>query len=275
MQEGKDIQIEDGGFTRIHNAILEILARVRLSPLEYRIVLLVLRKTYGFQKKTDIISISQFEQCGGSRAATITALQNLIRLKVLIRTQSGQSYEYGFNKYFEDWLPEAFETRRPKQSQNFSPHTGKANGTSKADGTTTSKADGTTTSKADGTTTSKADGTHKRKKETIKETPPQKILFGIIAKMCQLDPKLKAKRIGKTASELLQAGYLPEHVEYFGQWWSENDFRGKRGSPPTLAQVEELIMQAKQDYDRKHPAPGPKRTVKVKQRDGTIVEEEV
>ena len=167
MTEGKEIQVEEGGYTRIHNAILEILAKARLSSLEFRIVLLVIRKTYGFQKKTDVISITQFETCGGSRVATVNAIKNLLRLKMLTRVSKGQSFEYGFNKYIEAWSPEVFETRRPNQAGNFA---------SKPDGT--SKADGTSTSKADGTSTSKADGTHKRKKETIKKLPNIKSCSG-------------------------------------------------------------------------------------------------
>jgi phage replication O-like protein O len=250
MLDGKAIQVEDGGYTRIHNAILETLATARLSPLEFRLVLFVLRKTYGFQKKTDVISISQFETCGGSRPATVEAIQNLLRLKVLIRQGKRNGYEYGFNKYVETWLPEVFETRRPHQADNFHGQNSKPDGTSKVDGT--SKPDGTSTSKPDGTKTSKPDGTHKRKKESIKETPTHQVMFGSLARICKVDPKMKAGQIARTMKTLIQAGYTPLDLDCFEKWWNEKDFRGRRGDPPTLAQVVDKILQSKQETP---PAP--------------------
>lgn len=160
MTNGAKIQVEEGEYTRIHNAILETLATARLSPLEFRIVLFVLRKTYGWNKKMDVISITQFEQCGGNRANTIRAIQNLLRLKVLNRILHGLSYEYGLNKYIETWLPEVFITRNQNRENNF-------HGASIHDGT--GIADGTTSSIADDTKSSIPDGTHKRHKDNIKD----------------------------------------------------------------------------------------------------------
>lgn len=45
-----DVQLEHG-YTRIANEILEALAKVPLNGTQFRIVLLVLRETYGFQRK--------------------------------------------------------------------------------------------------------------------------------------------------------------------------------------------------------------------------------
>jgi hypothetical protein len=57
--------------------------------------------------------------------------------------------------------------------------------------------------------------------------------------------------IGKTAKQLLQAGYTVEDVKNFDTWWYSNDFRGRAGDPPTLPQVIEKIKQSKSDP---HPA---------------------
>ena len=249
--------IEDGGFTRIHNDILEALARAHLSSLELRITFYIIRKTYGFHKKTDVISLSQFEECNASKPAIIGAIQNLVRLGVISRIAHGQSYEYGFNKYFENWLPEVFETRRPSREANLNKSTSKADDTSKAHDTSkaddtskahdTSKADDTSASKADDTKTSKADDTHKRKKETIKEISPHQIIFGMLAKLCRVDPALKRGQIARTAKALTAGKYTPGDLEMFEVWWKTNDFRGQRGEPPTLAQVLDKILQAKQE----------------------------
>lgn len=115
-----DIQVENGNYTRIHNEILEILAKVRLSPLEFALLMVIFRKTYGYQKKNDVISISQFcEITGASRTGVIEALNNLVRLKIIYREPIGQMYYYGFNKYYDQWLPESFISRRVGQTKNF------------------------------------------------------------------------------------------------------------------------------------------------------------
>lgn len=98
------------------------------------------------------------------------------------------------------------------------------------------------------------------------------VFFDALMRLCQLDPKLKASQIGKTAKKLEKAGYLPEDVEYFSKWWSEGDWRGQRGKPPTLNQVEDMILQSKQDYAKRFPSAQTKRTVLVKMDDGTILE---
>jgi hypothetical protein len=71
-------------------------------------------------------------------------------------------------------------------------------------------------------------------------------MFGALAEVCVLDPKFKstAGRVGKTASELLAAGYTAEQVLAFKDWWSAFDWRGQRGDTPTPARVVELIKQS-------------------------------
>lgn len=177
MTTGSDIQIEDGGYTRIHNAILEALSRVTLSPVEFRIVFFLLRKTYGYNKREDVISISQFEEPAGcSHRATITALQNLLRLRIITRRQAGvQSYSYGFNKYIEQWLPESFISRRAGSAArlNNGRQLVKPEGTSEAEGLV--KPEGTSLVKLKGTRTSEAEGnTQKTIKDTLKDKEKQR-----------------------------------------------------------------------------------------------------
>ena len=243
MASGKEIQIEDGGYTRIHNLILEILAKAHLSSLEFRIVLFVIRKTYGFHKKTDVISITQFMECGGSRRGTVTAIQNLIRLKVITRTKKGpQSFEYGFNKYFETWEKEVFESRRPGQGMYFHQSTGEAKDTGEVEDTGEAKDTGT----------GEAKDTHKRKKEikrkgdAAEKTAVRNAMFSLVAKVCRMDMNLKRGHINTVVKRLVEAGYVPEDLEFFAGWWEKNDFRGRRGDPPTTKQLEDRIYEAKQ-----------------------------
>jgi len=45
----------------------------------------------------------------------------------------------------------------------------------------------------------------------------------------------------KLSSNLLDLGYTPEKVADFGLWWKVNDWRGRRGQPPTPWQLKSLI----------------------------------
>jgi phage replication O-like protein O len=103
---GEDIQIENGDFTRIHNEILEALAKTHLSGGEFRAVLFLLRKTYGWHKKEDTVSLSQWARGidVGNNQKAIEIINKLIAKKIIYRgPKVGLVWVYGFNKYFEEW----------------------------------------------------------------------------------------------------------------------------------------------------------------------------
>lgn len=76
-------QLEDG-FTRIANELLEALCKMPLGNSESQIFFCILRKTYGWGKKQDDISISQIESATGlSRRMVIYGIQNLEACKLL------------------------------------------------------------------------------------------------------------------------------------------------------------------------------------------------
>lgn len=76
-------QLEDG-YTKISNELLDALYRVKLSPYEMRVALYVIRKTYGYNKKSDTISLSQFEKdIGIDRRHIHRAIKKLVPKQVL------------------------------------------------------------------------------------------------------------------------------------------------------------------------------------------------
>lgn len=104
---GADIQT-DNGFVKIHPAILELLASADLTASEFKCVLFLLRKTYGWGKKEDTLSYGQIaEGTGLSRRGVIGSMQSLIDKNVVTAkdTKIGRNgcRTYGFNKYFEQW----------------------------------------------------------------------------------------------------------------------------------------------------------------------------
>jgi len=104
---GADIQPENG-FVKIHPAILELLASADMTASEFKCVLFLLRKTYGWGKKEDTLSYGQIAEATGlSRRGVIGSMQSLIDKHVVTAkdTKIGRNgcRTYGFNKYFEQW----------------------------------------------------------------------------------------------------------------------------------------------------------------------------
>jgi phage replication O-like protein O len=98
-------QIEDG-HADIANELCEALARTYLNPSESKVVWAVIRKTYGWHKKTDRISYSQFEELTRLDHWHVgNILQRLILRNIIIRFGEGQILEYGLQKDYEKWKP--------------------------------------------------------------------------------------------------------------------------------------------------------------------------
>ena len=93
---------KENGFTAIANEILEQVVKTDILASEFRILLFILRKTYGYQKKEDRISLTQFEKGTElSRATVVKALKNLVARNILVKTAIPT---YSFNKYYDKWV---------------------------------------------------------------------------------------------------------------------------------------------------------------------------
>ena len=93
------------GFIRIatgknDNDILSALIILDLTATEYKVLLTVIRKTWGFQKKQDWISYSQFVKLTGkSRISIWTAIKKLVKQGLLVKqTEPGKRTLYSVNK---------------------------------------------------------------------------------------------------------------------------------------------------------------------------------
>lgn len=96
------------GYTRIANDLLEKIMSSGLNGTEMSVVLFVIRKTYGFGKKEDAISISQFAKAiPVTRPAICNALKVLKVVKILLLVKKGNSAKrsnlYTFNKNYDEW----------------------------------------------------------------------------------------------------------------------------------------------------------------------------
>ncbi len=99
-------QIENG-YTRIANELLEALAKFRINGEAQQILYVIFRKTYGFSKKEDAISLSQF--CDATkleRAHVCRAITKLTDLHIVLRRRSKRTTFYSLNKNWEQWSAE-------------------------------------------------------------------------------------------------------------------------------------------------------------------------
>lgn len=93
-------QVENG-YTKLANEILEKLSLPGINGSEYRVIIFVVRKTYGFHKKQDRISLTQFQK--GTlmdRKSAVETIKSLVGKNILVKTGS----VYRFNKNWEEWL---------------------------------------------------------------------------------------------------------------------------------------------------------------------------
>lgn len=105
---------KENGFTPVANEIIENLCQLRLSGYEWQIIMVVLRKTYGWNKPHDRISLSQFSQMTKIQMPHVSrTLKKLIKKNII--TQIGNSYplNYSFQKDYEKYLPK--QVTLPKQ----------------------------------------------------------------------------------------------------------------------------------------------------------------
>lgn len=101
----------ENGHVDIANEIVEALCRVQLSGYESRILWALFRKTYGWHKKEDRISLTQFQVLTGLPIPKISNTLNRLALRKMVRVTengNGKVKTYGFQKVFSLWqdLPE-------------------------------------------------------------------------------------------------------------------------------------------------------------------------
>jgi len=95
---------KENGFTPIANDIIDQLCKAPLNDYEHRCLYFLLRKTYGWRKKKDRISLSQFSQGTGiPKPHVCRTMKTLVRKKIVTRTGNGYHVNYEFQKDYDLW----------------------------------------------------------------------------------------------------------------------------------------------------------------------------
>jgi phage replication O-like protein O len=94
----------ENGYTKIANKIIESLAKFRIPGEQMQCLFFIIRKTYGYNKKEDIISNSQFVKGTGLRKGNVSrALKELSKKQLIIKNDNGKIPSYRFNKNYSQW----------------------------------------------------------------------------------------------------------------------------------------------------------------------------
>jgi len=96
----------ENGYTMVPHEVIEALMEIKLSPSEYRIILAVIRKTFGFHKDWDRISYSQFAVLTGlNRNQSYRSVKKLITRSILERRSNKgiNKLEYRLNQDYDMW----------------------------------------------------------------------------------------------------------------------------------------------------------------------------
>ncbi len=101
---------KENGYTALANELVERLAKLDISGSESRVLLTIWRKTYGFQKKSDAISLSQFKDMTCLSVRTIIRATQDLEAKKMIYVDrvmddgAKMTNVYHFVKDYDKWV---------------------------------------------------------------------------------------------------------------------------------------------------------------------------
>jgi phage replication O-like protein O len=101
------VQLENG-FTKIANELLQVVYGTDFNATQLKIILLIIRFTYGYQKKDAEISLTFISKGTGiSKRYVSSELKKLIESKVILITRDHsdtESRKLKLNKCYKDWV---------------------------------------------------------------------------------------------------------------------------------------------------------------------------
>ena len=95
----------ENGYTRIANELYEALIKFNMPREVWKVVHTIIRKTYGYGKKEDSISLSQFCSLTGlQKRNVIRGIHKAISSNIVLRRENGYTWKYRLNKDFTTWI---------------------------------------------------------------------------------------------------------------------------------------------------------------------------
>ena len=117
---------KENGFTPISNELLDALAASKLTGLELRFIMHLLRNTYGYSRKEYTASLSEIgDGIGVGRISVKKTADRLLAHRVIVVTPQGnrQPVTYRLNKNYDVWCyPTGLQSAVTPQGNNLLPH---------------------------------------------------------------------------------------------------------------------------------------------------------
>jgi len=116
----------ENGHTKIANELYEALCLAPISIREMKVVMAIIRFSYGFQDKTAVMTHRFIaEKTGLHRQHVSSAINGLVKKNMVVSVGGGYKREYGVQKDYELWkfgtktVPKQIGTKTvPKENQN-------------------------------------------------------------------------------------------------------------------------------------------------------------
>lgn len=106
----------ENGYTSIANELYEAWAKIRIPGEARQVLDVIIRKTYGFHKKEDQISLSQFCLATGLKKPTVCkAIKKLVVINLITKKGNKTGEIYSLNKDFNTWKPLPKKVTLPKK----------------------------------------------------------------------------------------------------------------------------------------------------------------
>jgi phage replication O-like protein O len=106
-----DVQLENG-YTRIANGIIEALAKTELCQEEWKVLLVLIRKTYGYSKIEDRIGANQFCLLTGlDRRQVWRAIDKLKKRNIIVVNNDDYVNKYLLQKDYDKWIDTGSDSR--------------------------------------------------------------------------------------------------------------------------------------------------------------------
>jgi phage replication O-like protein O len=94
------------GYIKISTELMEALIKIRIPGEERQLFDFIIRKTYGFKKKEDQISLSQFVKATGIKKPHVCrGLNNLLEKKLITKNGNTNPPKYRIQKDYTRWKP--------------------------------------------------------------------------------------------------------------------------------------------------------------------------
>lgn len=108
-------QLENGYF-KLANELRQAFAQVRIPGEAMQVLWVIFGKTYGFNKKSDHVSLSQFvDETKLSKTHVCIAIRKLVTMNIIVTEKGNNITKYAINKDFDEWKPLPKKVTLPKK----------------------------------------------------------------------------------------------------------------------------------------------------------------